>query len=109
MEPSNAVRMDGIAFRGDRYQIASPYVSPPADCAVVSIKTAGIQHYQFASLSTTYTHPMILSIFLLWLGLGARARSTKGGASVRLDQATVTGTVNGSVESFLGIPYAHPP
>lgn len=52
---------------------------------------------------------MILSIFLLWLGLGARARSTKGGASVRLDQATVTGTVNGSVESFLGIPYAHPP
>ena len=42
MEPSNAVRMDGIAFRGDRYQIASPYVPPHVDCAVVSIKTAGI-------------------------------------------------------------------
>ena len=42
-------------------------------------------------------------------GLGAYARSTKGEASIRLDQATVIGTVNSSVESFLGIPYAHPP
>ncbi|RPD69832.1 carotenoid ester lipase precursor [Lentinus tigrinus ALCF2SS1-7] len=31
------------------------------------------------------------------------------GPSVRLDHATVTGIRNGTVESFLGIPYAQPP
>ncbi|RPD57249.1 carotenoid ester lipase precursor [Lentinus tigrinus ALCF2SS1-6] len=31
------------------------------------------------------------------------------GPYVQLDQASVLGTVNGSVESFLGIPYAEPP
>ena len=29
--------------------------------------------------------------------------------SIRLDHATVTGVRTGSVESFLGIPYAQPP
>ncbi|RDX41370.1 alpha/beta-hydrolase [Lentinus brumalis] len=31
------------------------------------------------------------------------------GVQVQLDAATVIGTTNGSVESFLGVPYAHPP
>ena len=32
-----------------------------------------------------------------------------GEAMMRLDQATVIGTATNGVESFLGIPYAHPP
>ncbi|RPD58743.1 alpha beta-hydrolase [Lentinus tigrinus ALCF2SS1-7] len=46
-------------------------------------------------------------------GIGANPttshRHSAGPPQVRLDRATVVGTVNGSVESFLGIRYARPP
>ncbi|RPD58747.1 carotenoid ester lipase precursor [Lentinus tigrinus ALCF2SS1-7] len=41
--------------------------------------------------------------------LSALISPTATGPRVQLDQASVLGTVNGSVESFLGISYAEPP
>ncbi|KAH6874982.1 carotenoid ester lipase [Coprinopsis sp. MPI-PUGE-AT-0042] len=48
----------------------------------------------------------MLSFLLLSLALGALAQSP----TVSLDQANVTGTqVNGTIDKFLGIPFAQPP
>ncbi|RPD58759.1 carotenoid ester lipase precursor [Lentinus tigrinus ALCF2SS1-7] len=52
---------------------------------------------------------VVFPLLQLWFGSGARAYATKGGTTVKLDRATVVGTVSGSVESFLAIPYAQPP
>ncbi|TFK87022.1 carotenoid ester lipase precursor [Polyporus arcularius HHB13444] len=49
----------------------------------------------------TRTLPLLLYV---WVAVAAAA-----GPSVRLDQATVVGTVSGAVEKFLGIPFAQPP
>ncbi|RPD58753.1 carotenoid ester lipase precursor [Lentinus tigrinus ALCF2SS1-7] len=52
-----------------------------------------------------------LPLLHLWLASGVRAcpTGTESTTSVELDKATVVGTATGPVESFLGIPYAHPP
>ncbi|KAI0699612.1 carotenoid ester lipase precursor [Cerioporus squamosus] len=49
---------------------------------------------------------ILLPLVNAWLTPGAGALQTP---QVQLDQATVVGTSAGSVESFLGIPYAQPP
>ena len=47
-------------------------------------------------------------VFLVYVWL-SRAEKTTGLSDVKLDQATVVGTVEGAVERFLGIPYARAP
>ncbi|TFK88169.1 carotenoid ester lipase precursor [Polyporus arcularius HHB13444] len=52
---------------------------------------------------------VLLSLLRLSLGSATCATKRQTSPTVQLDRATVVGTVNGSVESFLGIPYAQPP
>ncbi|RPD69259.1 carotenoid ester lipase precursor [Lentinus tigrinus ALCF2SS1-7] len=54
------------------------------------------------------TTPRIL-LLQVWLASCAHGCLTEYKASVKLGQANIVGTINGSVESFLGIPYAQPP
>ena len=57
-----------------------------------------------------FTIQTLLTSVLLWTGWKHSAISdADNGPSVRLDHATVTGARNGSLEYFLGVPYAHPP
>ncbi|RPD58528.1 carotenoid ester lipase [Lentinus tigrinus ALCF2SS1-7] len=48
----------------------------------------------------------LILLIQAWVGL---ARHSLYAPQVQLDQATVVGTVEGSTEKFLGIPYARPP
>ncbi|KAI0794098.1 carotenoid ester lipase precursor [Fomes fomentarius] len=57
-------------------------------------------------LLTTFVLPTLLQC---WLVYGATTSVKRSGPSVKLDKATVVGTSTGSVESFLGIPFAQPP
>ncbi|RPD58847.1 carotenoid ester lipase precursor [Lentinus tigrinus ALCF2SS1-7] len=57
-------------------------------------------------VSWNHIFPLLLQILI---ALNAIALPTQSGPSVHLDQATVTGTTNGSLDTFLGIPYAQPP
>ena len=50
-----------------------------------------------------------LTFVLCVLAYGRRGAVAHREVQVRLDEATVVGTENDGVESFLGIPYAHPP
>ncbi|KAI0741844.1 carotenoid ester lipase precursor [Daedaleopsis nitida] len=56
-------------------------------------------------LTTLALSPLLLNAVLVY----GSSLADRGDHSVQVDGATVTGTVNGSVESFLGIPYAQPP
>ena len=54
----------------------------------------------------------VLSTLLqCWLVFGATmtVKPRTESPSVKLDKATVVGTTTGTVESYLGIPYAKPP
>lgn len=48
------------------------------------------------------------SLFLTGLLLAASAHALEQ-PSVTLDNGVLTGTINGNVSKFLGIPYAKPP
>ncbi|KAJ6478673.1 carotenoid ester lipase precursor [Mycena vulgaris] len=48
-------------------------------------------------------------VFLLLLLTSSLATSTLGSPTVQLDEATVTGVANGTLNKFLGIPYVKPP
>ena len=52
----------------------------------------------------------VFRVFVLlvyvWL---SRTEKTAGLSHVKLDQATVVGTAEGTIEKFLGIPYARAP
>ena len=57
-----------------------------------------------------FTIQTLLTTVLLWTGWKQSAiPDADNGPSVRLDNATVTSVRNGSLEYFLGVPYAHPP
>ena len=56
--------------------------------------------HKFVNLAIAFTGaPLLL----------ANTSSSASGPTVTLDQATVLGTTNGSVTSYIGIPYAQPP
>lgn len=48
-------------------------------------------------------------MFLSFALLGCLVAGIWAAPNVTLDQATVTGVENGTLEKFLGIPYALPP
>ncbi|RDX42816.1 carotenoid ester lipase precursor [Lentinus brumalis] len=51
----------------------------------------------------------VSAALLLYVGVAVAAGQAGELTNVKLDQGTVVGTVEGSVEKFLGIPYASPP
>ncbi len=56
---------------------------------------------------------LLFSLWQLWVVLKADAYRLpdpdQNRLPVKLDRATITGIIDGSVESFLGVPYAQPP
>ncbi len=61
-----------------------------------------------SSEDTMWSLPIGLLLSSLDFSFASDVRPPAG-VQVQLDAATVIGTTNGSVESFLGVPYAHPP
>lgn len=51
----------------------------------------------------------VSAALLLYVGVAVAAGQAGELTNVKLDQGTVVGTAEGSVEKFLGIPYASPP
>ena len=53
--------------------------------------------------------PGLLPLFLLFAPRSALGNPGAAPPTVRLDQATVYGIINGSVTSYLNFPFAEPP
>lgn len=60
-------------------------------------------------LLTATTLLLAAPALLLYVPLAAKASASAPGPQVQLDQGLFTGTRNGSINRFLGIPFAKPP
>lgn len=77
----------------------------PSKQLLVRIIAHAYQLFQPLGFTVTIMLPSG-SVLLAFLSILGRVRAAP---TVTLDNATVTGAASGSINSFLGIPYAQPP
>ena len=118
-EPSAA---PGVPSRGSRHSYgARTWEKDVQTLAVAELKGSGRSVWDLqkpSSIMVLLAGLTLVPLLQLWQYLSGwkpeatvqdALHATPNAPSVRLDHATVTGVRNGSLEYFLGIPYAQPP